>query len=195
MQAFHHALPEDIEHRSPRMAWRSGLVRQVSEGSRSTFSCSLLTGGVILAGLMRPLRSEMKRRLYTVSSEHRKRLVSRLRAALEREPAVRFAYLYGSVLESDRVHDVGLYLQKDALAGGAEISEALSANLTAEVGMPMDFRTLNEAPLSFQYHALRGRLLVCNDEDFLTDLIEDVARRYLDLAPLLRRGTKDAFAA
>lgn len=137
----------------------------------------------------------MKQRLYTVSSEHRKRLVSRLRAALEREPAVRFAYLYGSVLESDRVHDVGLYLQKDALAGGAEISEALSANLTAEVGMPMDFRILNEAPLSFQYHALRGRLLVCNDEDFLTDLIEDVARRYLDLAPLLRRGTKDAFAA
>lgn len=49
--------------------------------------------------------------------------------------------------------------------------------------------------LHYQYHALRGRLLVCNDEDFLTDLIEDVARRYLDLAPLLRRGTKDAFAA
>lgn len=140
---------------------------------------------------------EMKQRLYTVSSGQRGQVVSRLRAALEREPAVRFAYLYGSLLESDRVHDVdvGLYLQKDALAVGAEISEALSVKLTAEVGIPMDFRILNEAPLSFQYHALRGQLLVCNDEDFLTELIEDVARRYLDLAPLLRRGTKDAFAA
>lgn len=54
---------------------------------------------------------------------------------------------------------------------------------------------LNESPLSFVYHVLRGRLLVCRDEDFLTQMLEDVPRRYLDLAPLLRQGTKDAFAA
>jgi hypothetical protein len=38
-------------------------------------------------------------------------------------------------------------------------------------------------------------LLLCRDETFLTDMLEDVARRYLDLAPFLRNGTKDAFAA
>lgn len=59
----------------------------------------------------------------------------------------------------------------------------------------MDVCVLNEAPLSFVYHVLRGRLLVCRDEECLTEILEDVARRYLDLAPLLRQGTKDAFAA
>ena len=73
--------------------------------------------------------------------------------------------------------------------------DALSVKLSAAVGLPVDIRVLNEAPLPFLYHVLRGRLLLCRDETFLTDMLEDVARRYLDLAPLLRNATKDAFAA
>jgi uncharacterized protein len=71
----------------------------------------------------------------------------------------------------------------------------LSARLTALVEMPVDIRILNDAPLSFLYHVLRGRLLVNYDDELVTAIIEDVARRYLDIAPLLLKGTKDAFAA
>lgn len=101
------------------------------------------------------------------------------------------------MLESDRVHDVdvGLFLDGRAVPGQATIADSLSAKLTAAVGLPVDVRILNEAPLSFLYHVLLGQLLLCQDEAFLTDMMEDVARRYLDLAPLLRSSTKDAFAA
>jgi hypothetical protein len=139
----------------------------------------------------------MKTVAYTVSSEQREALPHRLREQLEQEPGVLVAYLYGSVLESDRVHDVdvGLFLDDTAVLRQATIADRLSASLTAAVGLPVDVRVLNEAPLSFLYHVLRGRLLLCRDEAFLTDMLENVARRYLDLAPLLRSSTKDAFAA
>ena len=139
----------------------------------------------------------MKRTRYTIQPEAREALVRRLTAELEKEPAFGFAYLHGSLLDSDTVHDVdvGLHVRESDAERGSAIASELSARLTAAAGLPVDVRVLNEAPLSFVYHVLRGRLLVCQDEDLLTTMLEDVARRYLDLAPLLHQGTKDAFAA
>ncbi|MDF0674741.1 MAG: nucleotidyltransferase domain-containing protein [Nitrospira sp.] len=139
----------------------------------------------------------MKAVTYTVHPEKREDLFARLRVELEREPDVRFAYLYGSLLESDRIHDVdvGIFLEDAAVTQKAGVTDTLSAKLTATFGLPVDVRVINDAPLSFLYHVLRGHLLLCRDEAFLTDMMEDVARRYLDLAPLLRISTKDAFAA
>lgn len=143
------------------------------------------------------VESTMKTAAYSVSPEQRAEMSLQLRKELEREPGVRFAYLYGSVLESDKVHDVdvGVFLDDAAAPQKGTIAENLTVTLTSAVRVPVDVRVLNEAPLSFLYHVLRGRLLLCRDEAFLTDMIEDVARRYLDLAPLLRSSTKDAFAA
>lgn len=139
----------------------------------------------------------MKQTRYTIQPDARESLVSRLTAELEKEPAVGFAFLHGSLLESESVHDVdvGLYLRESEAERGSAVASGLSARLTFVAGLPVDVRVLNEAPLSFVYHVLRGRLLVCRDEDLLTAKLENVARRYLDLAPLLHQGTKDAFAA
>ena len=139
----------------------------------------------------------MKRTRYTIQPEAREALVRRLAAELEKESAVAFAYLHGSLLDSEAVHDVdvGLYLRESETERGAAVASALSARLSIIAGLPVDVRVLNDAPLSFVYHVLRGRLLFCRDEDLLTSKLEDVARRYLDLAPLLHQGTKDAFAA
>jgi hypothetical protein len=135
--------------------------------------------------------------VHTASPVQREQIYLRLRDELERVPGVRFAYLYGSLLESDRIHDVdvGLFLDETTAAHPSSLLDNLSVALRDAVNVTVDVRVLNEAPLSFLYHALRGRLLSCRDEAFLTDLMEDVARRYLDLAPILRISTKDAFAA
>lgn len=139
----------------------------------------------------------MKRTRYTIQPDAREALVRCLTAELENEPVVKFAYLHGSLLDSDTVHDVdvGLYLRESEADKGSAIASALSARLTAVAGVPVDARALNGAPLPLLYHVLRGRLLICRDEELLTTMLEDVARRYLDLAPMLRQGTKDAFAA
>jgi predicted nucleotidyltransferase len=139
----------------------------------------------------------MKTTLHTIRPEQREDMLAKLSVELERVSGLRFAYVYGSVLESDRVHDVdvGVFFDETAIARQMNTVDALTVTLTAAVGMPVDIRVLNEAPLSFLYHVLRGRLVLCRDEIFLTDLLEEVPRRYLDLAPFLRSSTKDAFAA
>jgi len=139
----------------------------------------------------------MKTVLHTIRSDKRKAVLVKLRLELERAPGLRFAYVYGSVLAVDKVHDVdvGVFLDDMAVAQQMNMMDTLSVTLSAAVGLPVDVRVLNEAPLTFLYHVLRGRLLLCRDETFLTDMLEDVARRYLDLAPFLRNATKDAFAA
>lgn len=139
----------------------------------------------------------MKTTLHTIRPEQREDVLVKIRFELERVSGLRFAYVYGSILESDRVHDVdvGIFLDDAAAEQQAAVVDALAMQLTAAVGLPVDVRVLNEAPLSFLYHVLRGRLLLCRDETFLTDMLEDVARCYLDLAPFLRNATKDAFAA
>ena len=139
----------------------------------------------------------MKTALHMIRPERREDLLMELRSELERVPGLRFAYLYGSVLDSDRVHDVdvGVFLDETVIAQQMDMVDALTVKLSAAVGFPIDIRVLNEAPLSFLYHVLRGRLVLCRDENFLTDMLEDVARRYLDLAPFLHNSAKDAFAA
>jgi len=139
----------------------------------------------------------MKTVLHTIRPEQREDVLAKLRVELAQVSGLRFAYVYGSVLESDRVHDVdvGIFLDDPTGAQQMNMIDALSVTLSAAVGLPVDIRVLNEAPLPFLYHVLRGKLVLCRDEIFLTDMLEDVARRYLDLAPFLRNGTKEAFAA
>jgi uncharacterized protein len=121
--------------------------------------------------------------LYTVHPEQRENVLVRLCGELEGESSVRGAYVYGSVLGSDRVHDVdvGIFLDETAVTKKVVIVDALSVKLTGAVALPVDLRVPNEAPISFHYHVLRGRLLLCRDEPFLTDMLENVARRYLNL--------------
>ena len=71
----------------------------------------------------------------------------------------------------------------------------LADRLSRRVGYPVDVRALNEAPLPFVFHALRGELLVSRDDERLAEVLEGTGRRYLDIAPVLRRATRDAFAS
>jgi hypothetical protein len=43
-------------------------------------------------------------------------------------------------------------------------------------------------------NAVRMAILVNRDDGRLADVLESIGRRYLDIAPLLRRATRDAFA-
>ena len=77
---------------------------------------------------------------------------------------------------------------------GEAVADRLAPRLAARLGMPVDVRVLNQAPVTFLFHVLQGRLLLSREPDFLTDLIERTARTYLDVEPVLRRATREAFA-
>ena len=48
----------------------------------------------------------LKPRIYSLNSRQQARLVQQVTDELSRQPAVIFAYLYGSALDGEAVHDV-----------------------------------------------------------------------------------------
>jgi hypothetical protein len=89
--------------------------------------------------------------------------------------------------------DIGVYLRCAPAGGSLARGLELADRLSDRVRLPVDVRILNDAPLTFLYHVLRGQLLVNREEDLLAGVMERTIRDYLDIAPVLRRATKEAF--
>lgn len=137
------------------------------------------------------------RHLYRAEAAQRAKMVRALTAALETEPDVVFAYLHGSFLTEDGFHDIDVGIQL-ATPSDRRLTRSLdlATRLTRETGFPVDVRLLDGASLAFRFHVLRtGRLLLTRDDELLADCMERTVREYLDIAPLLRRATVEAFGA
>jgi uncharacterized protein len=134
--------------------------------------------------------------LHHLVEEERGEIERLLAGELANEPSVVIAYLYGSFVEPRpfRDIDVGVYLRADHANEGTALALDLAQRLSEQVKLPVDVRFLNDAPVSFLYHVLQGRHLLCRDESFLADLMERTASRYLDQAFLVRQGALEAFA-
>ena len=134
-------------------------------------------------------------RLYRIPADERTRLFDRV-SKLVRQPDVSFAYVFGSSLTEPAFHDidVAVYFSDPAGDHRARCLE-LAEDLTRALEIPVDVQPLNHAPLAFVFHALRGRLLFSRDDERLAATIEDTVRRYLDMEPLIRNATRDAFAS
>jgi predicted nucleotidyltransferase len=132
--------------------------------------------------------------VHRLGEEAHNALVVTLSEELASRPEVSFAYLYGSVLLKDGFRDVDVAVWTTGLAHRL-VDVDLAARLSRRIGLPVDVRRINDAPLSFAFHALQGRLLSVRDELLLATLIESTARRYHDQAPILLRATREAFVA
>ncbi len=138
----------------------------------------------------------MRERLHKVKPDRREEIVRRVAAKLRNELEVLFAYLYGSFIESDPFYDIdlGVYLShptaKKATAIAVEVAERLSSPLK----LPVDVRSFNFAPTPFLDHVFRGRRVRSRDDDVRSRIVERSIQCYLDIAPLLRHSTREAFA-
>lgn len=101
-----------------------------------------------------------------------------------------FAYLHGSFVEGEEFRDVDVAV---FLTGGTvrsrddvEYEIALSLRLGKEMGLPVDVKLLNDAPLSFRYHASRGVLLMTKDESSREEFLNRTWSEYFDFLPLSR---------
>jgi predicted nucleotidyltransferase len=123
--------------------------------------------------------------------EQRDRLIRQLRDLLRNRPEILFALLHGSFLAGGLFRDVDLALY---LAPGAIQREAFrdyeleqGVRWSEVLGLPVDVRLLNDAPVSFRYHALRGAVLVVQEEEFLDEFRARTWDEYCDFAPFARR--------
>jgi predicted nucleotidyltransferase len=123
----------------------------------------------------------------------REAVLARVRLAFVGRTDVLFATVHGSFLNADAFRDLDLAIWTSPGADpGLDVQ--LAAQLSLAIGLPVDVRRMNDAPVSFLFHALRGRVVFSSDELALAAVMERVAREYHDMAPVLRRATKDAFA-
>lgn len=126
-------------------------------------------------------------RYLSLGMEEREDLTSMLRERLEGYEGVGFAYLFGGFVEREvfRDVDVGVWLRDPEMAWRFTVD--VSAEITGDLGVPIDVQVLNRAPLPFRYHVLtEGRLLVSLDEGERLRMVNLTTRMYWDLK-LLRK--------
>ncbi len=153
--------------------------------------------------------------LFQCMAEGREKLLAALRASLVAREDVLFAYVYGSFAEGVPFHDidVGVYLssacEPENTWADIELAQELElalrrARIACRTGrdrgakqrpIPVDVRILNEAPIAFSYHVLRGELLFSRDEETRVRWATQILARYLDLKPLRQMALKEAMVS
>jgi predicted nucleotidyltransferase len=118
------------------------------------------------------------------------RTVQKLKDFLSERDEVVFAYIHGSFVQGEEFQDVDVAV---FVADGAprstddiEYEISLSLRLEKELGLPVDVKILNNAPLAFRYHASRGTLLLTRDESVREDFLDRTWSEYFDFLPLSR---------
>jgi len=112
--------------------------------------------------------------------------VRKLKSLLAPHDEIVFAYLHGSFLlkAAFRDVDIAVFLAPGAArpSDDVEYEIALSLRLEKALGLPVDVKILNRAPLSFRYHASRGILLLSRDESTREDFLRRTWSEYFDFA-------------
>ena len=133
-----------------------------------------------------------------LTPQDREKLLAQAAAALDRHHEILFAFCHGSFLENRPFRDIDLavFLDPDLLPDiNFRYEMQLEHEIEQAINSPaaIDARLLNTTKLSFQYHALKGRLLLDRQPDIRIDFTTKTLARYLDIAPILKFHTKEAF--
>jgi len=135
-------------------------------------------------------------RPHDLSFEEKQQLSDRLAALLSKREEILFAYIFGSFPRGAfRDIDIGVFLQ-DGGSGRAALlryETALELELEEIVGVPIDVRVLNTAPLPFAYAVLQtGEVLVSRDERVRCDFVCRIYAEYHDFAYYRKRYRREA---
>jgi predicted nucleotidyltransferase len=115
----------------------------------------------------------------------------RLSGALARDPAVRWAYLFGSAARGEpfRDLDIGVVLDPELGRGAVRYGLLIAALEQAVPEFLVDVVDLSAASPALQAAAVRqGRVLLDRESAARKAWEIDVARRWLDLEPWIARG-------
>ncbi|AIU69553.1 nucleotidyltransferase [Thermococcus eurythermalis] len=129
--------------------------------------------------------------VYTLSKEEKEKIIELLREHLLKMKEVVFAYLHGSFTEDRPFRDVDIAVY---VKGNAPpfYEEELEEELSRLMGLPVDVRLLNNAPVTFRFRAIGGLLLFSRDERARCDFEEMTMREYHDYSYYLRMYRREA---
>lgn len=130
-----------------------------------------------------------------MSEDRRDLLIRRLKIFLESRSEIRFALLHGSFPAGVSFRDVDLALYLDAAKVGQEAFRDYElkqgVQWSADLRLPVDVRLLNDAPVSFRYHAVKGTVLHVREPALLDEFRARTWDEYCDFAPFARRYLRE----
>jgi len=109
-------------------------------------------------------------------------------------PSIVFAYFYGSARESLIVGDmdIAVYFDRTVLPEEQiDLTLALSAGLSAKLGLDADVRPLNDTAVGYRFEVTGGDLLFSRDEDLRSEFVERTRHEYFDFQPLMEQNLRD----
>jgi len=130
-------------------------------------------------------------RVYTLGKEEKKRIIESLRNFLLRRDEVVFAYLHGSFLEDGPFRDVDIAVYVKSKVHPF-YEEELEDELSRTIGLPVDVRILNDAPVTFRFRVIGGLLLFSRDEKARCEFEERTMREYHDYSYYLNIYWREA---
>jgi predicted nucleotidyltransferase len=129
----------------------------------------------------------------------KERIVNLIKKVLTKDSRLVFAYVYGSFVteESFRDIDIGIYMnnrEENPFVISSDIKTQLS-HLFKKEGLSFtadhfDVKVINDAPFTFLKRVFKeGILLIDNDPDLRTDIIENISLKYRECTGLLSEAS------
>jgi len=131
----------------------------------------------------------------TLGSGEKERVVKALKGRLSVHEEVSFAYLHGSFAENRPFHDLDVAVYLDPAVVDPTLARQYESDLGVElesrVKIQVDVRALNDSPVAFRYHVLKGQPLLVRDEDLLDEFRARTWDDYLDFVPFARQYLRE----
>jgi hypothetical protein len=140
----------------------------------------------------------MELKYYTANAVRKDQIMSAIAEILMQADGIDFSYIFGSFIDVDiPFHDIdlGVFFVGNNRLQMSEDANNLATILSRKTGYPVDVRVLNNAPVSFVYNVLKGKLIYEKNEDIRCQVMENTVRSYLDMKPILYLATKEAFSS
>lgn len=135
---------------------------------------------------------------HNIPLEDRTKVIEKAATFVKLCPEIVFAFLFGSFLCEPlfRDIDIGIFVKNLTTSSYHFYEGQLAQQIERHIDLPIpvEVKIINEAPASFSFSVVSGKLLFTRNEEFLTVFMTDIAKRYLDFAPLRHRYLKEAIA-
>lgn len=105
-----------------------------------------------------------------------------------------FAYIFGSFASNESFSDidVGAFVSDPHAVSPLKTELELEAELEEAVRMPVDVRIINNAPLTFVYHVLKGGMVIVDkDRSLRADFEGLIYKKYFDFQHLRREYLRE----
>lgn len=135
----------------------------------------------------------------SASPPERAAVIDAIRRHLEERQEILWAYLHGSFLEAGPYRDIDVAVWVGPKPGHPpewrRYELDLSVALHCATHQPVEVRVLNDAPLAFRYHALRGQPLLVRDWEGLDEVRARTWDDYFDFLPFARQYLREVLGA